>query len=93
MSTEAKAIRNNRDMSYHDMFSRLNEDLLITMISVLKLLKAKVYCTNFEDIDSSGNSPVRQIQRILVETGIAQLLIEILFTLFEPFLFIERTSH
>lgn len=68
------------------MFLSLNEDLLSSFISVLKLLIGKIYCTNFDNIESSGNSPMLQIQKILVETGIAQLLIEIIFTLYEPFL-------
>lgn len=68
------------------MFLKLNEDLLLSFISVLKLLIGKIYGTDFDNIESSGNSPILQIQKILVETGIAQLLIEIIFTLYEPFL-------
>ena len=34
-----------------------------------------------------------QIQKILVETGIAQLLMEIIFTLYEPFFEIESNDE
>jgi hypothetical protein len=57
------------------MFVNLDEDLLIYFISVLKLLSGKIYGTDYENIESSGNTPIVQIQKILVETGIAQLLI------------------
>jgi len=67
------------------MFLSLNEDLLISFISVLKLLIGKIYGTDYEEIEASGNSPILQVQKILVETGIAQLLIELIFILYEPF--------
>lgn len=67
------------------MFESFKKDLLVSFISVLKLLTGKIYGTDYRDIESSGNSPIRQIQKILVETGIAQLIIELIFTLYEPF--------
>jgi len=48
------------------MFMRLDEDLLQSFISVLKLLAGKIFGTDFDTIESSGNSPIRQIQKILV---------------------------
>jgi hypothetical protein len=48
------------------MFLSLNEDLLVSFISVLKLLAGKIYGTSYEDIEASGNSPILQIQKILV---------------------------
>jgi hypothetical protein len=55
------------------------------VIHVLKLLCGKIYATDYEDIESSGNTPIPQIQKILVQTGIPQLLTEIVYLLFEPF--------
>ena len=85
ISTELKTKKSNPDVTWKDMFLKLNEDLLVSFISVLKLLIGKIYGTDYRDIESSGNSPIRQIQKILVETGIAQLIIELIFTLYEPF--------
>ena len=45
------------------------------VVSILKLLCGKIYGTSYEDILSSGNTPIPQIQKILVQTGITQLLI------------------
>jgi hypothetical protein len=85
ISTELKNKKSDPDVTWKDMFLKLNEDLLVSFISVLKLLIGKIYGTDYRDIESSGNSPIRQIQKILVETGIAQLIIELIFTLYEPF--------
>ena len=84
LSTELKK-KNSGGVSWMDMFMSLNGDLLDSFISVLKMLTGKIYDTDYDDIEASGNSPVLQIQKILVETGIAQLLIEIIFTLYDPF--------
>lgn len=65
---------------------------MLSFISVLKLLAGKIYGTRYEEIEASGNSPIRQIQKILVETGIAQLLIELVFNLYDPFKFIDSSS-
>ncbi len=61
------------------------EDFFKNVIQILKLLSGKIYATDYEDIESSGNTPIPQIQKILVQTGIPQLLIEIIYLLFEPF--------
>lgn len=52
----------------------LDDDLLFSFISVLKLLTGKIYDTEYDSIETSGNSPIIEIQKILVQTGIAQLL-------------------
>lgn len=62
-------------MTWMDMFMSIDEDLLSSFISVLKLLSGKIYGTNYDNIEASGNSPIIQVQKILVETGIAQLII------------------
>lgn len=53
----------------------LNEDFLINIITILKMLIGKIFNVNYEDIISSGNLPDENIQKILVETGIVQLVI------------------
>lgn len=85
LSTELKKKTSSTDVTWIDMFMSLNGDLLDSFISVLKMLAGKIYDTDYDNIEASGNSPILQIQKILVETGIAQLLIEIIFTLYEPF--------
>jgi hypothetical protein len=66
---------------------------MLSFISVLKLLIGKIYDTDYEQIESSGSSPIKQIQKIIVETGIAQLLMEIIYTLYEPFAEIVSTDE
>ena len=56
------------------------------------MLQGKIYQTTFDDIVSSGNTPDRNFQKILVETGITLVLMEILNLLFEPFKFIEKNN-
>lgn len=85
LSTELKKKQANPDSTWVDFFLSLDDDLLFSFISVLKLLAGKIYDTDYDDIESSGNSPIVQIQKILVETGIAQILMEIIFTLYDPF--------
>lgn len=53
----------------------LNEDFLINIITILKLLIGKIYNINYKDILTSGNLPDENMQKILVETGIVQLVI------------------
>ena len=57
------------------MFLSLNEDMLVNVIQIIKLLAGKIYGTGFENIGPSGNTPNPTIQKILVETGITELLI------------------
>lgn len=85
LSTELKKKQANPDSTWIDFFMSLDDDLLFSFISVLKLLAGKIYGTAYDEIISSGNSPIVQIQKILVETGIAQILMEIIFTLYDPF--------
>jgi hypothetical protein len=66
LTTEIKNKKSDANSTWKDMFMRLNEDLLQSFISVLKLLAGKIYGTDFDTIESSGNSPIRQIQKILV---------------------------
>ena len=56
------------------------------------MLQGKIYQTTFDDIVSSGNTPDKNFQKILVETGITLVLMEILNLLFEPFKFIEKNN-
>ncbi len=53
------------------------------------MLAGKIYGTSYDEIVSSGNTPNPMIQKILVETGTTELLIEIIYQLFVPFVFIE----
>jgi len=69
------------------------EDFFKNVIHILKLLCGKIYSTEYEEIESSGNTPILQIQKILVQTGIPQLLIEVIYLLFEPFQEIERNNQ
>jgi hypothetical protein len=85
VSTEIKKKNSNPDRKWLDFFMSLEDDLLLSFISVLKLLIGKIYDTDYDQIESSGSSPIRQIQKILVQTGIAQILMEIIFTLCDPF--------
>ena len=82
LSTEMKKKIANPDASWLDFFMSLEDDLMISFISVLKLLIGKIYDTDYDQIESSGSSPIKQIQKIIVETGIAQLLMEIIYTLY-----------
>ena len=79
LTTELKKKNSSEGkVSWKSMFLSLDVDLLDSFMSVLKMLIGKIYATEYDDIEASGNSPVMQIQKILVETGIAQLLIEII---------------
>ena len=73
-------------------FKPLDDDELANIINIIKLLASKIYGTDYENIGPSGNTPNSTIQKILVETGMTELLIEILFILYEPFKDIERNS-
>ena len=66
LSTELKKKQVNPDSTWVDFFLSLDDDLLFSFISVLKLLAGKIYDTDYDDIESSGNSPIVQIQKILV---------------------------
>ena len=68
-----------------------DEDFFRSVIHILKLLCGKIYQIEYDEIESSGNTPIAQIQKILVQTGIPQLLIEVIYLLFEPFQEIEKT--
>jgi hypothetical protein len=58
--------------------------------AILELLAGKIYGTNYAEIVSSGNTANPMIQKIIVETGTTELLIEIVYHLFIPFVFIEE---
>ena len=56
------------------------------------MLTGKIYGTDYDNIQASGNTPNQTVQQILVESGIAQILIEILYNLYSPFRFIEKNN-
>lgn len=68
------------------------EDSFANIIVILKMLIGKIYGTSYEEIIASGNLPDPNMQKILVETGIVQLVIEIINLLYEPFLYMESTD-
>jgi hypothetical protein len=47
----------------------------------------------YTEIESSGNPPDKEFQKILVESGITIVLIEIINLLFKPFIFIIENSN
>lgn len=47
LSTELKKKQNNPDSRWIDFFSNLDDDLLFSFISVLKLLAGKIYDTDY----------------------------------------------
>ena len=61
---------------------------MITNIGILQMLAGKIFGTTYSNIYPSGNPPNKKIQKIMVETGITQILIEIINTLYKPFRFI-----
>ena len=57
------------------------------------MLSGRIYETTFADIVPSGNTPNPNIQKILVDTGSTELLIEIVFQMYEGFKLIENNSE
>ena len=49
------------------------------------MLIGKIYHTSYEDMLTSGGFLDENIQKILVETGIVQFVIEMIFLIYEPF--------
>ena len=66
---------------------------LENMRNVLEMLAGKIYLTSYAEIVSSGNTPNPTIQKILVDTGTTQLLIEAVFQLYEGFKLLENNSE
>ena len=60
---------------YKEIFMKLDEDFLKNVIKILKLLCGKIYQTDYDEIENSGNTPIPRVQKILVQTGIPLLLI------------------
>ena len=54
------------------------------------MLIGKIYHTSYEDILTSGSLPDENIQKILVEAGIVQFVIEMIFLIYEPFKVYEK---
>ena len=85
---------NDDDPKYAKFFKKwLDEDALANLCQILKSLSGRIYGTTFDDIEISGNTPISQVQKILVETGVAELIIEIIFHLFKPFVYIESDTE
>ena len=56
------------------------------------MLSGKIYETFFANIVASGNTPNPVIQKIIVDTGTTELLIESIFQMYEGFKLIENNS-
>lgn len=56
---------------------------------ILELLAGKIYGTNYNEIVSSGNTANPLIQKVMVETGTTELIIEIVYQLYESFVSLE----
>ena len=59
--------------------------MLNNVINILKMLIGKIYHTHYDNILTSGSLPDPNIQKILVEAGIVELVIELLSLIYEPF--------
>ena len=57
------------------------------------MLAGKIYETTYAKIVSSGNTPNPMIQKIVVDTGTTELLIESVFQMYEGFKLIEKNSE
>lgn len=57
------------------------------------MMAGKIYETTYAEIVSSGNTPNLTIQKILVDTGTTELLIESIFQLYEGFKLVENNSE
>ena len=57
------------------------------------MLAGKIYETTYAEIVSSGNTPNPIIQKIVVDTGTTELLIEGIFQMYEGFKLIENNSE
>ena len=57
------------------------------------MLAGKIYETTYANIGPSGNTPNHVIQKIIVDTGTTELLIESIFQMYEGFKLIENNSE
>lgn len=57
------------------------------------MLAGKIYDTDYDNIVASGTIPNQTIQNILVQTGIVQILIEIIHNLYDAFRFVENNNE
>lgn len=75
-------------MNYFHFFKAFNENELANIVKIEKMLAGKIYDTDYDNIVASGTVPNRTIQNILVQTGIVQILIEIIHNIFDAFRFV-----
>lgn len=61
--------------NYQHFFMSLKEDVLVNIITILKMLIGKIFNTEYDEILRSGSLPDDNMQKILVETGIVQFII------------------
>lgn len=80
------------NLRYVDFWKSLDEGKLVIVATILKALSGRIYGTYYENIAKSGNTPKKQIQKILLEVGLAELAIEIIFYLFKPLESIKEES-
>ena len=78
-------LMNKENFNYFDFFMSFDMAALENIINILKLLTGKIYGTDYDNIERSGNTQNKNVQKILVETGITQILIEIISLLYEPY--------
>lgn len=64
--TESFKDQNNEDFKYIDTFMDLDEDFLLNIILIIKMLTGKIYSTTYDNIFASGNTPNQSFQKILV---------------------------
>jgi hypothetical protein len=73
------------------IFKDWKEDNLDNMEVLLKMLTGKIYDSAYQENFDSAPNP--DVQKIMVETGITQLLMEIINLLFKPTIYIFKKKN
>lgn len=68
-------LQNEHSEDYPKFFALFQQDELANIVKIEKMLAGKIYGTDYDNIVASGNTPDEKVQRILVQTGIVQILI------------------
>lgn len=75
-----RLIRTNSQF-YKTLCEYLKETYLDQVLSTFKNLTGKIFDCDTSEIENAGNSPRKEIQKIIVDTGLVELTIEAIYFL------------
>lgn len=69
----------DKTYNYHRLMEHCTDGILDLVSNTIKALIGKIFECSYSEINNAGKTPSREVQKIMVETGLTDIIIEIVY--------------